>query len=572
MAMSSTQDNTSNYTRPTNSFGEEADSRHIDNQGTARTIEQSAAGDRVCSGSLRKRFGDSADETTSAPFLSLREDFQDLQVYQCLGTCFNENQQQATRLDAGSPTHQNGLMNNGYGEMNALVPQEVKEEERERQSVFPLSVAESARTEARSQRDASRSPSPMMERPGLKKPRERQGWYYSRPHATYPASANWGPNPVEIGRGRQSGRNHLAKFGDDPTPRLKWALIIRNPKDEHNNPVVRAYPNPRLVPVPARTSLKEMCEKYPRHVWGTGLRVFGCEQWGAKEIWQLLPQDYRLESAAQRPWNYLQAAMGRELDKVAAEEGRPRIKKQDAKRRRRLGSGGSDSFSDQTPEPARKRQRVDDDSSPLRGQAGQMQTQVRVMSLVDRTRPQQEAQKAGVDQQTAVEWRPSAAVGTYIGVPVPQRQVSGLMGAATAMAAYSLASIPTWGGAPAIALHPTVDDFIEWSHDEQGRSLGSFAMRLLEERVEYQMASDRARGTMMAEFWRRQLTEYGNEIRRQHQQEESQELIADLPTLGRTVEEMMRRLRPQDSEEQWRFEAWRLVWLKFREKGASLVP
>ncbi|RMZ81271.1 hypothetical protein DV737_g2618, partial [Chaetothyriales sp. CBS 132003] len=577
--MSSTQDKSSKFTGRTNSLDEEADSPHTDNQGASITSGQSAAGDFVCSGSLRAPFGDLADGTTAAPFSSFQDDFQDLQVYQSLGTCFNDKQQQATSLDTGNPVQQNGVMNNGYGEMSTLAGREVKEEQGERQSVA-FSVGESVRTEVQSRGDASRSPSPMLERAGFKKPREREGWYYSRPHETYPASANWGPDAVEMGRGRQSGRNHLAKFGDDPTPRLKWPLMIRNAKDEQNNPAVRAYPNPTLVPVPARTSLKEMCEKYPRHAWGTGLRVFGCEQWGAKDIWQLLPRDYRLESAAQRPWNYLQAAMGRELDKVAAEEGRPRIKKQDGKRRRTPGSGGSDSFSDQTPEAARKRQRADDDSSPLdtqtgpeptgkrqwadddpsalRARAGPMQTRQPVMSLVERTRA----------QQSAAARRPSAAAGTYVAAPVPRTQAPGMLGTATAT--YSMAPMAAWGGAPGIALHPTIHDLIEWSHDEQGRSLGSFAMRLLAERVEYQMASDRTRGAMMAEFWRRQLTEYGNEMRRQHQQEESQELIADLPALARSMEEMVRRLRPQDSEEQCWYEAWKLVWLKFREKHGSL--
>ncbi|RMZ80981.1 hypothetical protein DV738_g2384, partial [Chaetothyriales sp. CBS 135597] len=316
--MPSTQDNTSKFSRPTSSSGDQADSGHGNYQDTPGTSGYSAAGDD----SLGKEAHGLGRETRPTDLLDLEHNIQDGQNYRSLGTCFNNKQQQAIGLDGGKLQQQNELTNN-----NVLLGQEMGKAHEEQQQLTGWPVAARGRTQAGSRREATRpgrSPSPMQERAGLKKPRERQGWYYSRRHETYPVSASWGLNPVEMGRGRQSGRNHLAKFGNDPTPRLKWALIIRNTKEEQNNATARAYPDPKAVPVPARTSLKEMCEKYPRHVWGTGLRLFGCEQWGAREIWQLLPRDYRLESAAQRPWNYLQAAMGRELDKVAAEEGKPR--------------------------------------------------------------------------------------------------------------------------------------------------------------------------------------------------------------------------------------------------------
>ncbi|RMD44755.1 hypothetical protein DV735_g294, partial [Chaetothyriales sp. CBS 134920] len=473
--------------RPASAFDKHADSRRDKDQDTPGTSGYSAVSDD----SLEKE-GHDLDETRPVGVLNLEDSIQDVQAYRLLGTCFNNKHQhlhkQGTHPDGGNPQQQNELINHEFRAMDATAGQGMNKGHEEQQLTgWPVAVT--GREEAGSRREASRSPSPMLERAGFKKPRDRQGWYYSRPHATYPASASWGPNPVEMGRGRQSGRNHLAKFGDDPTPRLKWHLMIRNAKEEHNNATVRAYPDPKVVPVPARTSLKEMCERYPRHVWGTGLRLFGCEQWGAKEIWELLPRDYRLESAAQRPWNYLQAAMGRELDKVAAEEGTPRVKKPDPKRRRTPPeSGESDSFGDiamamTMTEPARKRQRSEQD------------------------------------------------------------------------------------------LGPAMDDLMQWSHEEQGRSLSSFAMRLLAERFEYQMADDQNRGAIMAEFWSRQLSQYADEIERQHQQPGGGQdmMIADLPALAGRVEEMVRRLRPREDPERWRFEAWRLVWLKLREKSASLM-
>ncbi|EXJ70839.1 uncharacterized protein A1O5_05830 [Cladophialophora psammophila CBS 110553] len=78
--------------------------------------------------------------------------------------------------------------------------------------------------------------------------------------------------------------------------------------------------------LPAGLSLTQVVHSYPRHAWGSMLRVYMAEGWTAERMWNHLPHDFRRNQGAQRPWNYIQAAMGREVDKMFEEEtGRKRV-------------------------------------------------------------------------------------------------------------------------------------------------------------------------------------------------------------------------------------------------------
>ncbi|KIY02315.1 uncharacterized protein Z520_02453 [Fonsecaea multimorphosa CBS 102226] len=63
-------------------------------------------------------------------------------------------------------------------------------------------------------------------------------------------------------------------------------------------------------PLPAGLTLSEVIALYPRHAWGTMLRVFMSEGLSADHIWRLTPQDMRNTRSITRPWNYIQAVVG----------------------------------------------------------------------------------------------------------------------------------------------------------------------------------------------------------------------------------------------------------------------
>lgn len=121
-----------------------------------------------------------------------------------------------------------------------------------------------------------------------------------------------------VGKGMTAGRNFLAYFNDkDDQPRLKY-----NVQTEHGRPkkLHPKYPHPSKNIIPAGTSLEEICQYYPLHVWADGLRIFMAENWTAEKIFRLLPEDTRNTGATARQWNYLQQAMGREADKMYEED------------------------------------------------------------------------------------------------------------------------------------------------------------------------------------------------------------------------------------------------------------
>lgn len=158
----------------------------------------------------------------------------------------------------------------------------------------------------------------------LRKARTRTYAEKSDPHeriASFTAHREeHGQQVVEVGEGMDSGRNMMAIFEDSgEKPRLKYNLRIKKGRDSLVWP---GWQDHTEVNVPAGTTLEDMCRFYPLHVWCDALRIFHAEGWTAEQIWNYLPENARNNSTARgRPWNYIQAAIGREADKMNEEAG-----------------------------------------------------------------------------------------------------------------------------------------------------------------------------------------------------------------------------------------------------------
>ncbi len=139
----------------------------------------------------------------------------------------------------------------------------------------------------------------------------------SGPHPRLPQNHPIPQAPRMIGRGEDAGSNLLALFGNDNRPRTRYRLRIR--EGRAGNDAWKRY-RPANATIPAGLTLEDICRRYPNHVWGTGLRLFEAEGWKAKRIWDALPPDGRNEGAGIRPWNYLQARVGREKKALYEEQ------------------------------------------------------------------------------------------------------------------------------------------------------------------------------------------------------------------------------------------------------------
>ena len=121
-----------------------------------------------------------------------------------------------------------------------------------------------------------------------------------------------------IDNARNSGLNLMAIYDKDPHARTRYPLRIeRGRADSHAS---AAHPDCNTE-IPARVTLEEICQKYPNHVWGSGLRIFMHEQMPASKIWDHLPSKFRMKGCKNRPHNYLQAAIGREIDHMMKDSG-----------------------------------------------------------------------------------------------------------------------------------------------------------------------------------------------------------------------------------------------------------
>ena len=147
--------------------------------------------------------------------------------------------------------------------------------------------------------------------------------------------------PRRLTQGRaESGRNLMALFGDDEEPRLKYPMTIeRGRKGQYYSSKHQSWDEP----LPAGLTLKQVCNDYPNHVWGSGLRIFMRENWDAERIYRELPTGCKPDGAEQRKWNYLQQAMGREDDRMAQEDGNPREPQKKTPEKHKGSRGADDS-------------------------------------------------------------------------------------------------------------------------------------------------------------------------------------------------------------------------------------
>lgn len=118
-------------------------------------------------------------------------------------------------------------------------------------------------------------------------------------------------------RTRGSGRNLMALFDNSDTPRTRYRLRIESGRTGQQ---AKSKYHAANDEIPARLSLREICQNYPNHVWGTGLRLFMHENFTAEQIWNYLPDDVRMKGCKGRPHNYLQQAIGRQCDEMMEED------------------------------------------------------------------------------------------------------------------------------------------------------------------------------------------------------------------------------------------------------------
>lgn len=144
-------------------------------------------------------------------------------------------------------------------------------------------------------------------------PRVRPGLQPSDP----PRRLSYTPTspPQTLGSGYNSGRNRLAIFtsGNVDTPRTTFPIRVE--RGRFGRAADARYPSADQI-LPGGLSLPEICAQYPNHVWGSMMRVFLAEEWHAERIWNALPQDVRHHTTRARPWNYIQQAIGREIDRM----------------------------------------------------------------------------------------------------------------------------------------------------------------------------------------------------------------------------------------------------------------
>ena len=120
-----------------------------------------------------------------------------------------------------------------------------------------------------------------------------------------------------IDANRHAGRNLMGLFDNEDIARTRYRLRLERGRSLNHAAV--GYPESHTE-IPARLTLREICQRYPNHVWGTGLRLFMHEHCPAELIWQYLPDGVRMKGCKGRPHNYLQQAIGREIDKIMKED------------------------------------------------------------------------------------------------------------------------------------------------------------------------------------------------------------------------------------------------------------
>jgi hypothetical protein len=99
----------------------------------------------------------------------------------------------------------------------------------------------------------------------------------------------------------------LAFFGDEQEPRTRCALVVE---------VNRRRP---LTPIPALTSLSDICRLYPKHIIGSGLKLFVKAGWNGKKIYEKMNWKDRPMSMSKDPSSGLSNAVNRKRREMEAE-------------------------------------------------------------------------------------------------------------------------------------------------------------------------------------------------------------------------------------------------------------
>ena len=254
-------------------------------------------------------------------------------------------------------------------------------------------------------------------------PRHRDAIAVSDPPARVPEHYEFQPQqPRRLTQGRaESGRNLMALFGDDEEPRMKYPMTIeRGRKGQYYSNKHTSWDEP----LPSGLTLKQVCNDYPNHVWGSGLRIFMRENWDAERIYRELPTGCKPDGAEQRKWNYLQQAMGREDDRMAQEDGNPREpqkktpEKHKGSRRADDSDHGDDEGDWEPGSSGSKRRRMRRGSTRRHGPARRDKT---TYTLSDFMRSEQEHNVGHRHDQNAYFFTP-APVQQQLGAPVSFQQ------------------------------------------------------------------------------------------------------------------------------------------------------
>ena len=385
--------------------------------------------------------------------------------------------------------------------------------------------------------------------------RARKSWMLSGPIQSVPENYSFGDDIQTMPKGRDSGCNMLARFGDDDTPRLKYNLMIRNPKDDKAEKAQK-YPDPTKIHIPARTSLKKICKNYPRHVWGTGLRIFGSERWEAKQIYDNFPEDFRHKGAKTRQWNYLQAALGRELDNMEKEEGTPRVPEKRGGKRK-AGASDDDDEEENTAAPAPKKLRRVKVESPARASLMRVPVMQPMTMQPPTTVPRMVMQLPSM--------RPQTVGGPPLHQP-PQR-----------MPQVAVMTQPATGSlnAPlmrpnAMAVQPNLQQLPNLCQDERQCHMQILYSMNANERVGFLESEQPIKTFIVQQMWQNRFHQFVNTIRVQYQHRTGNE-VSGLDDVVNMLNDILRSLQADRAPEVLRWEAWMWMWLELRRWTAEFV-
>ena len=117
---------------------------------------------------------------------------------------------------------------------------------------------------------------------------------------------------VEAPRTVDNGSNLMAYFDDETDLRTRYELLIEGNDGSGN--IAHTI-------LDARMTLSEICNKHPEYVTRSSLiLLFSREGWTSHRIWNNIPRESRRLSPGGYPWSYIDDALQKQMDKLAAVE------------------------------------------------------------------------------------------------------------------------------------------------------------------------------------------------------------------------------------------------------------